>query len=230
MTDFQDKYYRDYYKDIHYRGALGAYTNLYHKLLEKHCSPKNHFSNVIEIGGGTGEHLRFVKHSFDSYTLLDLNENIDLVETLKANRGFNKVNFLRGDARKIPREGDSFDRAIATCVLLHIPNAEEALLELRRITKNGGLIDLYMPCDPGMLYRWIRHWTSHLKQKKSMNLSWGEVKHLWALEHRNHYLGVLSMCREIFKNDKIIIQRFPFPYFSWNFNLFSIIRITVIKN
>lgn len=62
-----------------------------------------------------------------------------------------------------------------------------------------------------------------------MNLTWIEVKHLWALEHRNHYLGILSMIKGIFPQDKLKIVRFPFRFFPWNFNLYSLIRIQVVK-
>lgn len=140
-----------------------------------------------------------------------------------------QIRFILADATKMPLRDGDFDRVLVTCVLHHIPKVEMALSEIRRVAKTGAKIDFYLPCDPGMLYRWIRHWTSHFKQKRSMKLTWLEVKHLWAVEHRNHYLGILSSIRGIFMHDDIRIKRYPFRLFSWNFNLYSVIGIQVKK-
>ena len=136
---------------------------------------------------------------------------------------------MLGDARSIEKQDSSYDRIIATCVLHHIPNIEIALQELRRIAKDSGQISLYLPHDPGVFYRWIRHWISHRKQVKILGASMKEVKYLWSLEHPNHYLGILSAVKFIFSDDEIQIKKFPVPCLSWNMNLFSIISIKVKK-
>jgi hypothetical protein len=113
--------------------------------------------------------------------------------------------------------------------LHHIPNLESALREIRRVANNGASIDLYVPCDPGMLHRWVRHWVSHYKQKKLMEVNWNKIKFLWATEHRNHYLSIQAICKEVFAEDLLNIERYPFKLASWNFNLFTIIRIKLIN-
>lgn len=181
------------------------------------------------MGGGTGEHLRFVSHSFSTYTLLDIAENTEGLERIASDPRSPKIKFVVADASSTPFSDSSFDRVVSTCVLHHVASVEDALNEIRRVSKNDAVVDLYLPCDPGLVYRWIRHWTSHLMQKKSMKLNWTEVKYLWALEHRNHYLGIYSLIRGVFRNDELKLSRHPLPILSWNFNLYSIIRITVAK-
>jgi ubiquinone/menaquinone biosynthesis C-methylase UbiE len=230
MAFDQSDYYENYYKEVHYKGFLKNFTNGYHRKLERPHKPAQKFSKVLEIGGGTGEHLSFVKHQFDSYVLLDISKNDEaLVQLQKDVRG-SRIQFLLADATEIPAPDNHYDRVLATCVLHHIPKVENALNELRRVAKDGALLDLYLPCDPGLLYRWIRHWTSHLKQKRTMKLSWRQVKYLWATEHRNHYLGIFMMCKNIFEDDKVKVQRYPFVFASWNFNLYSVIRIQIQKD
>jgi len=129
----------------------------------------------------------------------------------------------------MPFEGFTFDRILSTCVLHHVSNLEQTLTEIRRVARNGAVVDLYVPCDPGMLYRWIRHRTSHLKQKNIMKLSWAQVKYLWALEHRNHYLGIMSLINGVFDEDEIQVSRFLLPWLSWNLSLFSIVTVQVNK-
>lgn len=229
MSELHSNYYEKHYWNVHYKGLLGFFTNGYHRKLEKKNISSLHYSNVLEVGGGTGEHLEFVQHSFDSYTLLDISKNVEGLNRVKLDPRESHIKFVLADATDMPLKNDDFDRVLVTCVLHHIPNLETALVEIRRVVHNGSIVDLYVPCDPGMVYRWIRHWASHFKQKKVMELSWIEVKHLWALEHRNHYLGILSLIRGVFKNDQIHIKRYPWKYFSWNFNLYSIVRIVIEK-
>ena len=228
VKDFNN-YYGDQYSKNHYTGLLGAFTNNYHLRLEKEHNQIVRFESVLEIGGGTGEHLRYVKHDFEKYTIVDVSEIAEENLVIPSHIPSKNVEFVLGDASKLPMGNNLFDRVIVTCVLHHIPNLESAVMEIKRVAKNGAILDFYVPCDPGLVYRWARHWTSHLKQKKLMGLSWREVKYLWATEHRNHYLGIMFTLREVFAEDKIMIQRFPIPLFSWNFNLFSMVRIQVEK-
>jgi ubiquinone/menaquinone biosynthesis C-methylase UbiE len=140
-----------------------------------------------------------------------------------------KIELIIADATQLPFAANQFDRVLSTCVLHHISTPELALREMRRVSSDGAMIDIYLPCDPGMLYRSLRHFTSHLKQKRLMKLEWREVKYLWAREHGNHYLGLTSLINEVYKNDKIKFNRFPFVFLSWNFNLFTVVRVFVSK-
>lgn len=225
MSELNSQYYERYYSNLHYKGLLGIFTNGYHKKIENKLDSRSTFTSVLEIGGGGGEHLRYVEHNFSSYILLDIVENKDRLKHLASDPRSKKIKFILADASEMPFSDATFDRVIATCVLHHIPNLETALKEIRRVSKKDATIDLYVPCDPGMLYRWIRHWTSHFKQKRSMGVNWRKVKFLWATEHRNHYLSIQAMCKEIFAENYMAIQRYPLKYASWNFNLFTVIRI-----
>lgn len=202
---------------------------MYHKRIEKRYKSGDLYANILEIGGGTAEHLRFVRHTFSTYTVLDIAENREGLKRIALDNRSNQIKFVLANASEMPFEGFTFDRILSTCVLHHVTNLEQTLTEIRRVARNGAVLDLYVPCDPGMLYRWIRHWTSHLKQKNIMKLSWAQVKYLWALEHRNHYLGIISLINGVFEEDEIQVSRFPLPWLSWNLSLFSIATVQVKK-
>jgi phosphatidylethanolamine/phosphatidyl-N-methylethanolamine N-methyltransferase len=229
MSEFQSDYYSKHYWNIHYKGLLGAFTKGYHKKIERGRNSNDFYENVLEIGGGTGEHIEFVRHSFSIYTLLDISESPDGLRRIASDPRSLQFQFVLADASSVPFEDSTFDRVVSTCVLHHVSNLERTLTEVRRVAKNGAVIDLYVPCDPGMMYRWIRHWTSHLKQKSSMDLSWTQVKYLWALEHQNHYLGIMALIKGVFAIDNIRIARYPSPWLSWNFNLFSVVTVKLKK-
>ena len=52
-----------------------------HRRTELDLSKEN-FRNVLELGGGDGEHLNFVIHKFEKYVIVDLRES-ELSEVLK---------------------------------------------------------------------------------------------------------------------------------------------------
>jgi ubiquinone/menaquinone biosynthesis C-methylase UbiE len=223
-SELSKKYYSEAFSGVQYTGSLGWFSNFYHKKLDNGLDGQ-FFSTILEIGSGKGEHVSFIQHGYEKYELIDANSEEPFVAVPK--ELLSKLNFTNCDANVLPFSDEHFDRCLATCVLLHVSNLEKVLLELRRVTKPGGLITLYLPCDPGIVYRWIRHWISHKKQSTALQISMLETKYLWSIEHRNHFLGVLSAIKYIFEADKLTIKRFPFPKLSWNLNLFLV--ITIIK-
>lgn len=112
---------------------------------------------------------------------------------------------------------------------MHIANARLALEELRRVATDSYVIDEYLPCDPGPLYRLLRNVTSHKKQRKLMGIEMLEVKSLWAEEHKNHVYGVDYLIKDVFKEDKIFRSTFPFKWIGPSLNLSIFYRIIVNK-
>ena len=217
------EYYGETYGKVHNSGAVGAYSALAHRFLESKLGSKANFSKVLEIGAGKGEHLRYVKHSFDEYVALDLNSSFEDSSI------YPKVRFVQADAKEMPFPDNYFDRILNVCVLHHVSEIELVAKELRRVSADKSILTIFVPCDPGMFYRWVRHWSSHLKIARVMGIGMKETKYIWAKEHRGHYLGVKSVLEFIFSKDRIRVRRFPFPFFSWNANLFTVFEIKVNK-
>ena len=90
-------------------------------------------------------------------TILDLSSKFDTPFELK---------FMEAAAQDLPFDDSAFYRVLTTCTLLHFPDLDKVLREFRRVTKDGDLISLYLPCDPGMLHRLLRHFGSHRRMKK----------------------------------------------------------------
>lgn len=55
-----------------------------------------------------------------------------------------EATFVEADVHKAPFDDDSFDVAVSHTVLMHIPRAEQALAEMIRVTRPGGLV---ITCD-----------------------------------------------------------------------------------
>jgi SAM-dependent methyltransferase len=218
----QDEYYREVFENVHYRGALGGFSRLIHRKIEEGISHRDAYPMVLEIGGNQAEHFPFVRHDFDNYVCSD-------IQSRESGQTDSRITFTYADAQALPFPDNSFDRVLNACVLHHVPNAYQALQEIRRVCSGGGLVSIYIPFDPGMLYRYVRHVVSHLKQSRVARISLRETKELWAREHINHALGLMNNVREVFMNDSITARRWPFPWLSWNFNLFVVYQIRIEK-
>jgi ubiquinone/menaquinone biosynthesis C-methylase UbiE len=95
---------------------------------------------VIDVGCGTGS-LTFTLPEIAnvaSVTGIDLTEAY--VEFVRARNIDRRINFEPADARSLPFEDNSFDRASSMLVLQFIPDAGRAVAEMRRVVRPGGTV------------------------------------------------------------------------------------------
>jgi len=99
--------------------------------------------DVIDFGCGYG-YLGLVLMSLlpngSSYTGVDISEElINKGKKIFKELPFNHK-FILSSANNIPEKDDTFDIAICNSVLMHIPEPDAVLAEMKRITKNDGMI------------------------------------------------------------------------------------------
>jgi len=82
---------------------------------------------VLDIGAGRG----YLQDVVADYTGLDISPSVQ--------RFFHK-RFVLGSATLMPFGANEFDAAWTVWVLEHVPNPEAALVEMRRVVKDGGLL------------------------------------------------------------------------------------------
>jgi SAM-dependent methyltransferase len=85
---------------------------------------------VLDIGAGRG----YLQDVVSDYTGLDISPT--------AKRFFRKP-FVLGSATALPFPDNRFDAVWSIFVLEHIPTPQQALLEMRRVVKDGGYIYLF---------------------------------------------------------------------------------------
>jgi SAM-dependent methyltransferase len=84
---------------------------------------------VLDIGAGRG----YLQDVVNDYTGLDISPSVK--------RFFHKP-FVLGSATAMPFSDGTFDAAWTIWVLEHVPNPEAALVEMRRVVKDGGVLYL----------------------------------------------------------------------------------------
>lgn len=218
LNDIQLDFYDNYYSKLAAGGAGGWYHNFTHKYLEKMVSPTKSFDLTLEVGAGAGEHLKFVKHKFQTYYHTDVRDVSIITKDPRVIK-------LICDASEIPLADDSCDRVIVTCLLHHVENPLLILHEVRRILKVDGVGSFLLPSDPGLMYRILRKISSERKLKK---LGFQHGKFLHAIEHRNHIQSLNEQIKFVFTHDFIKVRCWPFGISSmWNLN--SIYAFMVVK-
>lgn len=222
--DYRERF-SEVYDESNYSSPLQAKVmRASHRLVEKAFSENAHFNRVLEIGAGTGEHLPFVRHGFEEYTLTDLDpKTLEVAKEKKIGEIKGKVKFetQTGDALNYP--DDTFDRVIATHVLEHIYQPHLALKEWQRVLKPGGVLSVLIPTDPGIAWRLGRH----LGPRRNAMAQGIAYDYVMAREHVNSCNNLIAILRHYFPDSKE--SWWPFPIASIDLNLFFAFHATVVK-
>jgi ubiquinone/menaquinone biosynthesis C-methylase UbiE len=92
---------------------------------------------VLEIAVGTGIDLPLYSDEV-SLTGLDLSPAMLRIAKRRAAELGREVEFVVGDAQRLPFDDGSFDSAITALALCSIPDPERAIGEMRRVLARGG--------------------------------------------------------------------------------------------
>jgi SAM-dependent methyltransferase len=112
---------------------------------------------------------------------------------------------------------------ISTCLFHHLNDPFSGFSEIRRVTKVGGTASILIPNDPGIFYRILRSLTTNRNARKKGLKAEANLNH--ALEHRNHYLQLNALLREVFKSDRIIQNNYPFRIKGYDINALTTFHI-----
>lgn len=220
----QDLFYENFYAKTIGEKAQGIRSVLWkypHRLIERKFK-SNQNRVILEVGAGNGEHISFVNPDYSSYSALDLRLSQQLVS-----QESEKVTCLKGDVTSLKEHKDSYyDRVIATCLLAHLYDPERALQEMRRVAKSEGLIQIYLPCEPGVFLSIFRRVITAPAVRK---LGFKGFDLFMAREHRNSLPNMLTLIKYAFSEDDIRVLKRPFPGLWWVFNLFFLVEIQVKK-
>lgn len=216
-----DEVYENKYSALLNSGAIGWVSSWTHKTLERGLD-NEHYSVVLELGAGQGQHLEHVRHSFDKYYETDVRIKL-LKDSTRDRQEDLRVSQILVNAEDLTQFGEeSVDRIVLSCLLAHLERPKTALMEMRRVLKKGGRLDIYLPSEPGFLLRLMRFLTT---VPKAQIIGFSHLPFHYQ-EHRNHYLFMKYVIFEVFGEDIVQIRSYPIRWTSWNLSLWKTLRVT----
>lgn len=228
----KDPSYTDYlktfssvYEGKHYdEGLSGYFLSRSHSWCESKFGPLEHFSKVVEVGAGSGIHVKFVQHKFDEYVVTDLNQPMLDSGSSSGLVKMKNVTTQVENASNLTLENDSVDRLIAAHVLEHLYRPHEVLREWHRVVKSGGVISILLPCDPGIAWRLGRCLGV---RKKMISAGISDYDYWMAREHVNPINNLVALIRYYFEG--LVEEWYPCRIPSIDLNLFYVAHIRVSK-
>lgn len=214
----EDDWMTSGYDGCYYTGLLGKAWGYVHRLMERPFPSSIHTPRVLELGAGQGQHLSYVRHSFDDYLMTDLRVQL-LPDTLQRSG----IKVAAADAQDLSQfNSEEFDRVIATCLLAHLPDPLTALEEWRRVVRTNGWLTIYLPLEPSLANRLIRRVVIWPRARKN---GLDDPELVMYQGHKIHYPALRIFMERTFHKDLVIRRRFPSRVFPWNMALFEVWNI-----
>jgi SAM-dependent methyltransferase len=146
FDQFADEYYAQHKTNIAITGENPEYFAEYKiaELRRLAGVPTIEPAKIIDFGSGIGNSIPYFRKYFASAEVTCADVSPRSLE-LSRSRFPGSERFLLIEASAIPAPDRSFDIAFSACVFHHIAHDEHVawLKELRRVTKNGGLVAIF---------------------------------------------------------------------------------------
>jgi SAM-dependent methyltransferase len=214
-------FYRSHYSSLIATADGSLFERYLHASMERRYHPETHYSRVLEVGGNRGEHVPYVRHGFDEYLLTDLFLP-QPEQSLLADR---RLRLGACDVAQLPYANGSFDRVISTCLLHHVASPLRAVEEMRRVTRQGGVVTILVPTDPGLAYRTGKALTSGHRAKKAGVVQ--EFRLVSALDHCNHFRSIRTQIVHALAPGRVTVDWKPFRVPSVEINAFAVFHSVV---
>ncbi len=179
-------------------------------------------SKTLEIGAGLGSHLKFENLKLQDYHCLEFRE--EFCKEIRKILSPEKV--WCGDIQdpqSWPAETlkGTFDRIVAIHVLEHLRNLPVALVEIQKLLKPQGILDIVIPCEGGLAHTFARKISAERLFRKNFHMDFLPI-HL--NEHVNSFSEVIELLKPSFR--KVESSYFPLKVPFENLNLCVGFRFT----
>lgn len=125
--------------DLSTAGVRQAMDDLNHQLF--HEARISDGQRILDVGCGLGGAISLLNQRYRGLNLIGLNIDPRQLEfarqEVRANDG-NHVQFVNGDACRLPFASDSFDHLLAVECIFHFPSRKTFFLEALRVLRPGG--------------------------------------------------------------------------------------------
>ena len=110
----------------------------------------------LDVGCGTGALSQTILQLAEPAHTKGIDRSEGFVKFANEHVGDNRVQFEVGDAEALTDDAEAFDTVVSGLVLNFIPHPERALAEMKRVTRAGGVVAVYV-WDYAEGMQFIRH-------------------------------------------------------------------------
>jgi ubiquinone/menaquinone biosynthesis C-methylase UbiE len=167
--------------------------------------------DIIDLGTADGRMLSHIQEKYPHAQCVGVEYNQELVEFGKAR--FPELDIVQGDIESLNFLEETFDVAVATAVIEHVPSPEKALEEIRRVLRPEGIVVLTSP-DP--FWESLASRLGHLDEDQHHNVY--NLKKLMALVSDKKF--------QVLKAEKFMLSPIGMPF---EFSIEKIIRFLGLK-
>ena len=216
MIPEQLEFYNSKFLNLSTSGLSGLYHKYSHRKMEK-LVPRQIYGNTLELGVGDNQHQIYVSVPYSMYIGIDLRPG-----------SYSDVEFIQGDVNFIPLKDNSIQRVIVTCLLHHVGSTIKVLTEINRIIDNNSDFDItiIVPCDPGILYRFVKFIRDFFIKVKSGQGEAVSARYIHYIEHIGSYPSIDRCIKYVFSEFLVSKKSYPLNLETWNLNLFSVYNIS----
>jgi ubiquinone/menaquinone biosynthesis C-methylase UbiE len=175
-------------------------------MLSLSLTKMNNELKVLDIGAGSGELMELILKKYPGSPV----KGIDI--SLHTKDKDLKKRIKIGDVTKMPFKDNEFDVAFALDTLEHVKDFKKAVLEIRRVLKNKGILIISAPSE-NTFYKLGRLFEKGTTSMEMANSS-------------RHYYDYGFIKKEARKYMKL--EKEKFLPMRWPFNLFNIMRFRKI--
>ena len=133
----------------------------FYKILDKEVKDKKY---VLDLGCGAGcigtRIIEDIEHLFS----LDISYQSLMYAKNKINS--DEVDFIQGNLNRLPFESNYFDMVVCNFTLHHIKNLENAIKEISRVLKKGGI---FLCFEPLKRKTWFEFWIETIKVPENLS-------------------------------------------------------------
>ena len=97
-------------------------------------------SRILDVGCGIGSLSFVLREAFPDASITGLDYSQAFVDHARSRAGDGNLHFERGDAAALAYGDAQFDATLSLLVLNFVPAAEKAGIEMKRVTKPGGVV------------------------------------------------------------------------------------------
>lgn len=101
-------------------------------------------SRWLDVGCGTGELTRLILDRASPGEVRGIDPSSAFIDYAREHVSDRRAEFGNGHATALPSDDLGFDAAVAGLVLNHVPDAEAAVREMARVTRDGGIVGAYV--------------------------------------------------------------------------------------